>query len=656
MSIKIRNFTKAVILTIFTMSHSFEGKTATYYIDYSGGGDSASGTSTSAPWQHCPGDPSAAGTSASTILTGGDAVFFKGGVSYVLTSTNFYSVYGTPGIDVLWSGTPGASITYDGNSAGNWGAGKAIITDNYGTNGHLAFFIHFGQGSNTVFNNFDIGRIGGAATLPADTGTELSQSYGAGIYAEVGFQNVTVANCYFHELGYWQNTKPSGNNAIAGHGIRAAGASSGQAYETSGLTVTNCEFTKIRQPIQILCFKTNLNIEIAGCYIHDYVEWCMDLARASDNTYWDNLKVHDNIFENYDVYYGTGYWNGYDAAPHQNGIYWRADIHYALPSTNVNFYNNTFRATVGGYSGGTSGLYVEGPNQANIFNNVFQNIQPANACIVLQMFDSSPPTTNLLAHIYNNIFYSTSTHIYFAGQPDHVTGHQWWPLTCQVYVTNNIFVNNLTNVGYQYVLLFDATNMSQAVTQSFNIDYNDYVINNNQHPGDLIGNQDGNWIMFQSFGFDAHGQTNDPLFASAATGDYHLETNSPAIGAGVNLTSLGVPGLISDKDGNPRPPIGSWTLGAYLPIGSSLAPYVSLAASPSTIINGQSTTLTWMSINATNLVLSGTGRVALNGSTTVSPTLRTTYAITATGTNGTQSASALVIVRPTAPPGTPTTH
>jgi hypothetical protein len=88
---------------------------ATYFIDFATGSNSNAGTSTGAPWKHCPGDTNATGTAAATSLVAGDTVILKGGVHY----------YGRIGLN--FSGADGNRLTYDGNSAGTWGTGKAII-------------------------------------------------------------------------------------------------------------------------------------------------------------------------------------------------------------------------------------------------------------------------------------------------------------------------------------------------------------------------------------------------------------------------------------------------------------------------------------------------------------------------------------------------
>ncbi|MGH9481656.1 MAG: peptidoglycan-associated lipoprotein Pal [Terriglobales bacterium] len=75
---------------------------------------------------------------------------------------------------------------------------------------------------------------------------------------------------------------------------------------------------------------------------------------------------------------------------------------------------------------------------------------------------------------------------------------------------------------------------------------------------------------------------------------------------------------------------------------------VSLAASPSSVVSGAASTLTWTSANATSVELNGS-TVNLNGSQSVSPTQSTTYHVIAHGANG-QTATADADVQVTQPP------
>src|ERR1035437_9486790 len=85
------------------------------------------------------------------------------------------------------------------------------------------------------------------------------------------------------------------------------------------------------------------------------------------------------------------------------------------------------------------------------------------------------------------------------------------------------------------------------------------------------------------------------------------------------------------------------------PPPAAAAPSVTLAADPTSIQRGQSSTLRWSSQNATDLNIEpGVGSVGPSGTRPVSPNDSTTYTITAKGGGGTAEASARVTV--TAPP------
>jgi peptidoglycan-associated lipoprotein len=81
------------------------------------------------------------------------------------------------------------------------------------------------------------------------------------------------------------------------------------------------------------------------------------------------------------------------------------------------------------------------------------------------------------------------------------------------------------------------------------------------------------------------------------------------------------------------------------------APTVTISASSTFVQSGTKLTLNWTSTNATDLNLSpGVGKVAPEGSTSVTPAESTTYSLTASGPGGSAESSVRVTVSPTAPP------
>jgi hypothetical protein len=69
-------------------------------------------------------------------------------------------------------------------------------------------------------------------------------------------------------------------------------------------------------------------------------------------------------------------------------------------------------------------------------------------------------------------------------------------------------------------------------------------------------------------------------------------------------------------------------------------------ADPKTITTGQSSTLSWGTLNATNVTISSIGPVPVNGNNPVSPTQTTTYVLTASNAVNTVTATATVVVNP----------
>jgi cytoskeletal protein RodZ len=73
-------------------------------------------------------------------------------------------------------------------------------------------------------------------------------------------------------------------------------------------------------------------------------------------------------------------------------------------------------------------------------------------------------------------------------------------------------------------------------------------------------------------------------------------------------------------------------------------PTVALSASPSSIVAGQATTLSWSSTNATTVQTSNFGATQVQSTMLVSPSTTTTYTITVSGVGGQATATTTVTV------------
>jgi peptidoglycan-associated lipoprotein len=80
------------------------------------------------------------------------------------------------------------------------------------------------------------------------------------------------------------------------------------------------------------------------------------------------------------------------------------------------------------------------------------------------------------------------------------------------------------------------------------------------------------------------------------------------------------------------------------PPPAAAAPAATLAANPSVLQQGQTSTLTWQTSNANEVAIAGLGTVPPSGSRAVTPDQSTTYTLVAKGPGGSQDASARVTV------------
>ena len=285
----------ALILLAAVFSIAGRLSATTYFIDYASGSDAGSGVSNSSPWRHCPGDPAATGSAASATLAAGDSVTFKGGVTYVLT--------GASGIALRWNGSSAARITYDGNSAGTWGSGRARFTDNHGGNG-IAAFSATNAAAYLTFTSLEFSGIGGASALPVDTGSPASPRDGAGIVFSAGVSNATITGCVFNDLGYWFNQRPMNAASISGRGVSFANGDS--------VTISSCDFAQVGSAIEMSQATTLSNITITDCTFHDSIVWTVDLPAPSVTPF--NLVI-SGCTETNTAQFGSSQWLGYGPSP-----------------------------------------------------------------------------------------------------------------------------------------------------------------------------------------------------------------------------------------------------------------------------------------------------------------------------------------------------
>lgn len=248
---------------------------------------------------------------------------------------------------------------------------------------------------------------------------------------------------------------------------------------------------------------------------------------------FSNLYIHDNTATDWVNWDEPG--NGF----HHNFVHLFTNLPGASLTGDLWIYNNYAVGDIGAHA--TSLIFLENNNGGSggtmgpvyIFNNVFAKTNanvPTSSGLVAPMGANGFLVNNTISDAGgtgNNAF--NCVNIYSTG----------WT------VENNVLVGCGTYV-YQE---------GPAITANDNVYYGAAA------PQWLFGSSfDTSLSSWQSAcKCDSASVTSNPDLDST----YHVQTGSSAIGLGINLTSLGITPLNSDKAGTPRPPSGAWTAGAY---------------------------------------------------------------------------------------------
>lgn len=219
--------------------------------------------------------------------------------------------------------------------------------------------------------------------------------------------------------------------------------------------------------------------------------------------------------------------------------------------------------------------------------------------------------------------------------------------------TNTVFFGNVVlNSGRG--LSMGAGDSPGGITNNNSIVQNNIIVNgsgpaiietggtgtNNVYKDNLVFG--GNTSIQLSNGLKATGTiTANPMFVNntgTASGDYRLQSNSPARGAGLALA-----GITTDFAGDARPQSGATDIGAILFISSNTTPTATISASPTSLsFGGGSSTISWSTTNAASATLNGAS-VAVNSSITVTPMATTTYTLVAKSASGVTATKAVTV-------------
>jgi hypothetical protein len=206
------------------------------------------------------------------------------------------------------------------------------------------------------------------------------------------------------------------------------------------------------------------------------------------------------------------------------------------------FFGETNASPAG--SGGTGAIFISQGPSVNIYNCVFDNSWSITGVIPIAYQSACGPQC---IRIYNNSFYR-----HCGSSPICITPTD---SNRSVYVENNLFIN-YPGMNANAIMLNDDPGADPKV-----LDYDFYYSPDVSASSFNVGV----WYNFAhlqgAMGFEAHGQWANPLYNNPAppTLDCSIATNSPAIGAGANLSAY----FSTDYAGNARPASGAWTIGAY---------------------------------------------------------------------------------------------
>lgn len=436
--------------------------------------------------------------------------------------------------------TLGANATFV-TSAGNGSSGNPI-TLKWETGAVLtAPYWNTSAGGIAIQNNYVTvdGGTNGLMTATANGDSLANQQGSTGI--NVTGSNIEIMNLTGTNLYQRNNSNGSGGSGTTWINFNP---------DVDHVKVHNCSLSNSRLLI-FLAYNTVTDVQVYNNTL-DYSSWMIVMGDNNSGSAASGVIVHDNsLGPHFNIWLDTA------QTMHADGI----DL-FAVNS------GSTFTASVyNNYTHGdmcstsnvncTAYIYIDGGHHNTVvFNNVLVQESGAGSgpeALLVMRGEGNTPTNN---SVYNNTFVASPQGSAIGVKTDTCCGGGVG--TGQVY-ENNVFYN----LSFNYVS--GPNSWSQVSTANHN-DYYNYSSFAAQNVS--VGQNLVSWASWQGLGHDANGTIGNPNLS----GSYTLQTGSAAIGAGANLTSLGIAALDSDAAGRARPSSAAWDAGAYQHAGVVMPP------------------------------------------------------------------------------------
>jgi len=552
----------AIVLSVMWVS-SADVCAVNYYVDATGGNDNLDGRSEANAWATIAKVNDYAGNPG---FSGGDVICFKRGDTWSNDETLGYAeTY------VNWGPIDGLTIQ-------DYGSGAKPRFD--GNTQRPVFIISIQQLNNLTIKNIDVSgsdtslervQIQNVNGVVID-GVDYNGHTGSSIYRRSNCVNIInctgtieVKNCHIQNLvrDTWENT-------VSGWGTE----------DTVGIHVRHRTGENADVPM------LNGSVTIHDNIVHDIYADCVQLGGIQttnsiyNNTFYNfgeggiDLKTtsYSDVYSN-EIYRGTyglggsgggnsnismhasasGYWPGYyceDNTIRDNYIHTSAHIGVRLlsGSPGCKVYRNTFKSIR------TSITLYSCPG-SEIYSNIFIcNTAYTGSGVDQSAIRFCALSTNNVKVFDNSFYLSSNSHFYgiaYEGSAGHGNGNE---------IRNNI-IQMTRDSSTVFPFYYDGE--GEAPVVNHNIFYNSSHSNRVNWGGTIYDStEEAAWIAAGH----TRGIFTNPQLVNPSIDDFHLQSTSPAIDAGIDV------GLTSDFEGNVVPYGSGPDIGAFEFIGIACLP------------------------------------------------------------------------------------